>query len=297
MNIAAKEIIVNDDSQVRLLEDDGTVYLAADASPSAGGFILEGFLSLLLGSQLQLLKAATRIIKDAPAAGVAEITAYTVTAATGAPANSIFRLVNDSLDLTPTEFQDRPTEKRYQTSSASTDAATLVTQLVNAINADKNASVTAYKGFANASPSQDDSAKIVLIAKTAGIKIDLYVSQSVSSVTLTKNAAAVTVYHTAEDTSAVTISPALPINTYDYLKNIEWAKDLDFDRNVNWMPLPGKTYNSYYFEVNGTARIGHADGSLVNEVPGSIRTGYKVWSLVGSTLSTKMDLLVTDMNV
>jgi hypothetical protein len=297
MNIPVKEIIVNDDSQVRLLEDDGTAYLAADASPSAGGFILEGFLSLLLGSQLQLLRAATRIIKDTPAAGVPETAAYTITAAAGILKDSIFRVVTDSIDLTPTEFQNRPLEKRYQTSAASTNAATTVAQMVAAINADKNATVTAFAGFNNASPVQDDSAKIVLVAKSPGIKVDLYMSTSVAGITLAKVANGTTVYHTAEDTSVTTAVATLPINTYDYLKNIEWHKNLDFDRNMNWMPLPGKTYNSYYFEVNGTAKVGHADGSLPSEVPGAIRTGYKVWAVVGSTLATKLDLLVTDMNV
>jgi hypothetical protein len=296
MNIPTKEIIVNDDSQVILKEDDGTAYAAADASPSAGGFILEGFLQLVLGSQLELLRTAVRIIKDTPAAGVAEITAYTVVAAAGAPAGSVFRVVVDQLDM-PAEFQGRPLEKRYQTSDAQSSAATLVAELVENINADKNAQVTAYAGFNNASPAQNDSAKIVLVAKTVGQKVDLYLGASVTGVTLTKAAAGVTVYHTAEDTSAVTVAASLPINTYDYLKNIQWAKNLDFDRNVNWMPLPGVSYNSYYFEVNGTVPPSSGSVPHPSQKQNAVKTGYKIWVKTGTTLATKLDLLVTDMNV
>lgn len=297
MKIPVKQIIVNDDSQVRLLEDDGTAYAAADATPSAGGFILEGFLSQILGSQLVLLKAATRIIKDTPVVGAAETAAYTVTAAAGIAANSILRLVTDSIDLTPTEFQNRANEKRYQTSKASSTAATTVAEIVAAINGDKNSPVTAYAGFNNVTPVQDDSAKIVLVAKKVGISVDLFIGSGVSGISIAKVAAGTVVYHTAEDTSATTAKASLPINTYDYLKNIEWAKNLDFDRNMNWMPLPGAQYNSYYFEMEGTAFVGHADGSLASEVPGKQRNGFKLWAKTGSTLATKLDLLVTDMNV
>lgn len=297
MKIPVKQIIVNDDSQVVLKEDDGTAYADGDCTPAAGGFILEGFLSLVLGSQLVLLKAATRIIKDTPVTGAGETTAYTVTSAAGIPADSIFRLVTDSVDLTPTEFQNRANEKRYQTSSASTDAATTVAEIVAAINGDANSPVTAYAGFNNVTPVQDDSAKIVLVAKEVGIKVDLYIGSGVSGASVAKAAAGVTVYHTAEDTSAVTAAASLPINTYDYLKNIEWAKNLDFDRNMNWMPLPGKEYNSYYFEMDGTPFVGHGDGSLHSIVPGAQRSGFKVWAVTGSTLATKLDLLVGDVNV
>lgn len=297
MKIPVKQIIVNDDSQVVLKEDDGTAYADGDVTPSAGGFILEGFLSLVLGSQLVLLKAATRIIKDTPSAGAAETAAYTITAASGVAAGTIFRVVTDSIDLTPTEFQNRPNEKRYQTSDATTTAATTVAELVATINADVNSPVTAYAGFNNVTPAQDDSAKIVLVAKEVGIKVDLYLGSGATGISLAKSAAGATVYHTAEDTSATTAAASLPINTYDYLKNIEWAKNLDFDRNMNWMPLPGKQYNSYYFEIEGTAFVGHSDGSLHSEVPGKQRSGYKVWAVTGSTLATKLDLLVGDVNV
>src|SRR6478736_8384133 len=135
-NIPVKEVIVNDDAQVRLLEDDGTVYLAADATPSAGGFILEGFLSLIRGSELQLLKAATRIIKTVPVAGVAEIKAYTVTiTSTGILANDVFRLVSSSIDNTPTLHQNQPIEKRYQASTTRNTAILVVAELANTINA------------------------------------------------------------------------------------------------------------------------------------------------------------------
>src|SRR5882757_4112747 len=119
--IPVKEIVVNKDTQVRLLEDDGTAYQAADATPSAGGFILEGFLSLTLGSQLVLLSSATRIIKNATVAAVAQIATFQVTS-TSAVKGDGFRIVSTSMDLTPTEYQNRDVEKRYQVSTTQASA-------------------------------------------------------------------------------------------------------------------------------------------------------------------------------
>ena len=298
-NLAVKDIIVNDDAQVVLKEDDGTAYVTADATPSAGGFILEGFLSnIILGSQLELLRSATRIIKDTPSAGVAEIKAYTIAVTTGFKKGDIFRITVDSLDLTPTEFQNREVEKRYQLSSDCATAVLLIAELVKTINGDPNAQVTAYAGFTNVTPSQDDSAKLVLVAKKVGQTFNFFYSNKTTGVgTVTAVALTTTVYHTAEDTSAVTINAALPLNTYDYLKNINWAKNVDFDRNVNWFPLPGISYNSYYFEVNGTVHPSTGNDPIPNEKRNTAKYGVKVWVKTGLTLDTALTALTANMNV
>lgn len=288
--IPVKQIIVNKDSQVRLLEDDGTAYAAADATPSAGGFILEGFLGLTLGSKLVLQKAATRIIKDTAVAGVAEIAAYTFTSAAIA-AGEAFRITVESLDLTPTEFQNINIEKRYQASSAKATIATVVAHIAATINADENSPVTAYAGFNNVTPAQDDTDVLVLVAKQKGQKINFYAAGQ----TFTKAAAGVTVYHTAEDTSVVTVAPALPVSTYDSIKNSDWAKNVDFDRNVEFAPEYGAEYTAYYFEVDSTGVNGSqtiAGGKALES-----RTGFRLYVKEGLTLETALNLLVTDMNV
>jgi hypothetical protein len=299
-NLPVKEIIVNDDSQVVLREEDGTAYSDNDVAGASttAGFILEGFISsIIYGSQLELLKAATRIIKDTPAAGTAEIAAYTIAVSTGFKKGDIFRVEVDSLDLTPTEFQNRATEKRYQLSSDQATAANLVAHLVATINGDKASQVTAYAGFNNASPAQNDSAKIVLVAKKVGQSVNLYYSAGTGVGTLTKDAAGVTVYHTVEDTSAVTVAASLPINTYDYLKNIRWDVNFDVDRDLNWLPLPGVQYNSYYFEVNGTVHPSTGNDPIPGEKHNTAKYGVKLWVKSGLTLDTALTLLVGDVNV
>jgi hypothetical protein len=287
--IPPKDIIINKDSQVRLLEDDGTPYADNDVTPTTGGIILEGFLSLTMATQFELLKAATRIIKDTPVAGVAEIAAYTV-GSTASVAGDVFRLVMKSLDLTPVEMQNVNLEKRYQMSSDKSSAATIAAHIAATINADSRSLVTAYAGFNNVTPGQDDSAKVVLVAKVPGMSIELFSNK----ITLTKVAAGTTVYHTAEDTSAVTANPTLPVNTYDSLKNVNWAKNFDFDRNVEWMPAQGGSYNSYYFVINDTGMVGAQNVSAGKNL--DVQTAYRLYVQTGTTLATAMDLLVGDLN-
>ncbi len=252
--IPVKQIIVNSDTQTQLLTLAGVAYDGStNYTPSTGGFQLKGWLNGVNSSQLKLLSAATRVIKDdAASAGTAEIGAWTIALSGGsAKQGDMYRVLSDSLDLQPSEYQNHPIEKRYQLSADCANATAVVANLVAVINADKNALVTAYAGFNNASPAQDDTAKIVLIAKTKGHTVNLYrgeysvPDQTTYTATATKNAVATTVYHTAEDTSAVTVAAALPINTYEYLKNIEWHKNMDFDRNVEWYPQKDTKYVGY----------------------------------------------------
>jgi hypothetical protein len=265
LKLPVKEIIVNKDSQVRLLEDDGTAYAAADATPSAGGFILEGYLSLTLGSQLVLLKAATRIIKDATAAGVAQIATFTVSS-TSALKGDVFRIVSTSMDLTPTQYQNRDVEERYQLSSDQSSAANLAAHIRDTINANKNSKVTASAA----------GAVVTITHKEKGVTFGFFSSKILGAF-------------------AITTPAALPVNTYDTLKNRNWATNLDFDRNVEYFPEYGATYVSYYFEVD---RAGFVGGQTVpSEKNVTSRTGYRLYVKTGSALITALDLLVTDMNV
>jgi hypothetical protein len=163
--------------------------------------------------------------------------------------------------------------------------------------------VTAYAGFNNASPAQDNTASIVLVAKTKGQTVDLFrgeyavPDQTTYVVTATKAAAAVTVYHTAEDTSAVTVKATLPINTYEYLKNLEWAKNMDFDRNSEWYPQKDASYAGYYFEVVSSSVVNFGGADVASAAPNDATTGFKLWVKSGLTLGTALDAFLADMNV
>lgn len=307
IKIPEKQIIVNLDEQVRLLEDDGTAYADNDivqATP-AGGFILENFLPLIwcdpsLGDNA-LVELATnvRIRAQAAVAAVAEKFAYTVTAGSGASKGDVFRLVYNSVDKTPTLFQNVDIEKRYQLSVDCANAGAVIAELVAQINGDPASPVIAYAGFNNVTPVQDDSAKIAFLAKETGINFQLFVGELVSAskvTSLARVANGTTVYHTAEDTNIVTAAGALGINTYDHLKNVDWAKNLDFDRNVEKFPAYGASYKSYYFEF--TSKTKDIGGVVVPSLDKQTsRQAVRLWvNTAATTLITAMDLLVGDVN-
>lgn len=309
-NIPRKEIIVNDDTQVVLKgSTDGVTFVAYVAgtnlvpSTAAHRVQMEGFLTNIPVTTLNLLTTATRVRKSTGTAAVVETASYVVALlGSGPAAGDILMLRTDSLDLTPTEFQNKGTEKRYQFTSAQTTVATIISHLVATINGDKAAPVVALAGRNNTTPAQNDSAKIVLQAKKPGITIDdpivLDLASAVNGFTLTRDAAATTVYYsTVDGTNVVTAKAALGINTYDYLKNINWAKNFDIDQNLSWMPLPNVTYNSYYFEVNGTVPDNSGNNPMANEVHGLIKTGYSIFVKQALTLDTALNEFLIDMNV
>lgn len=267
--LPVKDIIVNDDAQVRLLEDDGTAYVTGDVTPSAGGFILEGWSQLILGSALNLLAAATRIIKDVPSAGAAEITTYLLVTTT-AVADTVFRIVYSSLDLMPTEQQNQPLEKRYQI-PVQTTVDGVGAALAAAINIDKYAPcVASYNAGTDT---------LTLTAKNKGVTLDLYSSDYVLPA------------------KTITTPASLPVNTYDYLKNINWAKNFNIDRNLNWMPIPGNSYNSYYFEVLSDSVADLGNDGVPSEVHGKTNSGYRVWVKTGTALDSAMNVLTGNVNV
>jgi len=312
-NIPVKEIIVNSDSQVRALEDDGTAYADNDivGSTNTGGLILEGFINEVIwctstaaaantarggrASYFNGASGAARLIRTAASSGTAETAAFTITAAAGAKRGDTYRVVTDSLDLTPTEYQNRPTEKRYQLSVDCANATAIATELAARINADKSAQVTAFVG------ETADAGKIVLVAKRVGVTVSLHVGeynvwdQTTYTVSLTRvaNATAVDVVTAANQTTA---AAALPVGTYDALKNINWAKNFHIDQNVNWMPLPGASYNTYYFEVvSPLAGATTGTDSVPNQVNNNQIYGVRLYVKSGLTLDTALNLVDGDL--
>lgn len=298
IKIPVKHLIANADSQARLLEDDGTPYTAADATPSAGGFILEGFLPLILGSELELLAATTRIRSEAASAGAAGAIRIELAVDSGAIKGDIFHVRVKNPELVPTEFQQYiPLEKRYQLSggvAAATDSDhSVASQVVATINADKHAHVTAavVAGVGN-------EGVIEITAKEVGQSVEFYVSQENEAGGLTlATAPVVLTYDTGVKWTVQTVA-SNSVNDYEYLKNIDWARDLDFDRNVEFQPEYGASYTAYYFEANWSPKDigGHTVPSIAPEQQAG-RTAFKVWVKDGLALKTAMDLLVTDMNV
>lgn len=264
--IPVKDIIVNEDSQVVLLNASGTAYSNSDASPSTGGIILEGFLSpgTVLGSEFDILYASMRILKQTTVAAVAQV-ATLVLSSTLVLADATFRLVYQSLDLTPTEFQNVPVEKRYQIPVQSTTAG-IGAAIIAAINADKYAPVTVT-----------GSTTLTFTAKKTGVNFWFYSD-------------------TIAGTWAVGTAASSGNGIYDTLKNINWSQNFDIDRNLEWLPRKGASYTQYYFRItkNNAAGGSNAFPSLAKQ---AIKTDYRLYVRNGLTLETAMNLLTTNMNV
>lgn len=295
-NVPVKEIIVNDDSQVRALEDDGTAYADNDivGSTNTGGLILEGFINEVIwctstaaaantarggrSSYFNGASGAARLVRTAASAGTAEVVTFTITAAAGAKAGDTYRVVTDSLDLTPTEYQNRPTEKRYQLLVDCGTADAIKTELIARINADKGSQVTASSG---------GTGILTLTAKKVGVKVGIYVGEY---------AVAGQTTYSVTGVLAVTTAAALPVGTYDALKNINWAKNFHIDQNVNWMPLPGASYNTYYFEVvSPLAGATTGTDSVPNQVNNNQIYGVRLYVKSGLTLDTALNLVDGDL--
>ena len=309
-NIPQKEIIVNDDTQARLLAStDGTTWVAEVAGTNllpgtaAHRFSIEGFLTNVPTTSLNLLASAVRIRRSVGAAAVGETAAFTVAVASGSlTTGDEIILRTDALDLTPTEFQNKASEKRYQSSKTTSTLATVIQHIADTINADKYARVTALVGRNNTTPLQNDSAQIVFVSKLAGTTGDyvLYKPQgaATNSITFTKVATGTTVYYsTVDGTNVVTALATVGVNSYAWLKSVNWAKNFNIDQNINWMPLPNQLYNSYYFEINGPVVPASGNRQVPNEPHTAARTAYMLYVKQGLTLDTAMNELLIDMNV
>jgi hypothetical protein len=305
-----KEIIVNDDTQVRALAStDGTTWVAEVAGTNllpgtaAHRFSLEGFLTNVPTTALNLLASAVRIRRSVGAAAVGETAGFTVAVVTtGINIYDEIILRTDALDLTPTEYQNKASEKRYQSSKTTGTLATIIQHIADTINADKSARVTALVGRNNTTPLQNDSAKIVLVAKQAGNTVDYLIHKAqagqTNSISFTKNAVGTTIYYGTVDTvNTVTASATVGLNSYNSLKNVNWSKNFNIDQNINWMPLPGQLYNSYYFEVNGPLADNPGNRQVPNEPHTAARTAYMLYVKQGLTLDTALNELLIDMNV
>jgi hypothetical protein len=281
--IPEKQIIVNNTAQIRILNAAGSgVYTDIATPATTDGFQLEGFLQTVLFGNLKPYTGNIRIKAEVAVAPVVQIATFTANAVTGNAQGEPFIIRYDSLDKTPTEFQNVPLEKHYQLSvnpanipAASATAIQVATSIVAAINADKNAPVTAANG---------GTAVVTLTAKRTGFSFVLYPKPGNQGGLVT-------------GTFAVTQVPTKGINQYDNLKNINWAKNLDFDRNVEYFPQYGATYKSYKFIIRSTPPAVAGSVNQANAVAPQSETEIQLWIQTGSSLITTMDLVVADANV
>lgn len=284
--IPQKQLIINSASQLRILKYDGSATYIDIASPllASDGFFLEGFLQPVLFGSLQAVVSTTLIKATAGAAGAAQVATFTTNAGlAGVDASSEnFRIVYQSMKLSPVEYQNQPIEKHYQVSTTLGIAATAnntATAIKNAIAADKNSPVTATVG----------TNVVTMTAKEAGVTFTLYVTPAARGGAMT-------------GTFAVTTPATLDVNTYEDLKSKNWSKgdhlgQYDVDRDAEAFPLFGTTYKSYRFILKSTPLMSTnllipSEKAVVN----SVQTEFMLFIANGLTLQTTMDLVVADAN-
>jgi hypothetical protein len=273
-NIAEKQIIVNSDEQIALLNGDpgigtvGAAYTDGHVTAVGHAFVLEGFLHKnILVSDL----VGGTITAQAAVAAVKQVATYTVTA-TAANVGDTFRLVFESVDYASVEYQNFPVSKIYQIGSgvALDSAANIAQAIKNAIDADQDSMCTVSIA----------TAVLTFTVKETGIKMNLYVDPVLSDIA---------------GTFAVTTPAAVGINTYDALKNIEWSKNLDFDRNQEWQPLKGVNYTKYTFSITSSGFV--PEGNNVPNVPVPVSTtSFCMWVAPNAaTFKAALDLLIADI--
>lgn len=284
--IPQKQLIVNSASQLRILKYDGSATYVDIASPllASDGFFLEGFLQPILFGSLQAVVSTTLIKSTAGAAGVAQVATFTTNAGVAAidASSENFTIMYVGLKLAGTEYQNQPLLKHYQVSATLGVAPTAnntATAIKNAIAADKNSPVTATVA----------TNVVTITAKEAGVSFTLFTTP------LSRGAG-------MSGTFAVTTQPTLDVNTYEDLKNKNWAKGdqfgaFDFDRHAEIFPVFGQTYKSYRFILKSTPLMATnifipSEKAVVN----SIQTEFMLWIANGLTHQTTMDLVVADAN-
>lgn len=271
--IPVKEIIVNSDDQVKLLNGaDSTAYADGDVASASDTFILEGFLNDKISqNDMQALSfsgSSTELIKITPTAAAAHDVDYQITGVGTVAVGSVFRLMFESLDGTPTEYQNQPIQKIYQISGTIATAANIASRVKETIDADPDSKVTV-------AVSTDT---LTFTAKETGVRVRFFFEDAGVGA--------------ASDNTA----PALSVGHYADLKNINWSKNFDVDRNAEYFPRKGNTYNIYYFEVNSTGFLASSGGSVPSEVKASARTGFRIYAAVGTQLDTDLNLLKGDID-
>jgi len=300
LKIPLFQYLVNNDNQAVLKADKaGTISDYAGGTNLLPGtathlFRLEKELPWIKATQLVELESAVRVRKSVWVDAVEKIGAYTVVSTT-ASKGDVFRLVTNSLDLTPTVFQNIPTEKRYQLGSDCTTKVEIVAAIVAAINADPDAPVTAVAGFddSGGTTTQNDEDKVILLNKNKREYTNMYVGGA-DPFTITALNVGTDVAYVA-NTAYTTVNASDYVNDYETLKNVQWVTDLHFDRNAEYYPEQGAKYNSYYFEVDWEQDTGGDSVPGQKAVTGNSK--FIVYVKQGTALDTAMDAFATDMNV
>ena len=263
--IPIKMLVVNSDSQVQLLESDGTAYTDGDVTAVTDGFILQKWLTKdTLVSDL----VGGTITKRARVASAIGVTTYTVVS-TSTDVNDSFTIEVNSIDGTPVGLgQQRRVFKRYQLKDvgALDSAAEIATSIRAAINADKDASVVASGATVD----------VILTAKDVGVTPNLYADDFTG-------------------TTAYTTPATNGSGNYENLINEEWGVNTSPYENQEQLPVKGKIYNQYDFTVTGTAYISGYGGQFPNQVNASGNYNFRLYVETTTTLDTALTDLIGDI--
>lgn len=279
-----KKLLINDPSQLVVLDGDGTPFVAGDFNAAGEDILMQGFIDRLLFEDLVLLAPATRIKVTAPTVAATQASTLTVAAPSSALQTVIdIRVLYEDLETPEVEYQNtRKIEKQFQVNlTGITTNTAAATAIANAINADPYLPFTATVAAAVITIVPDRAGLFILIADVPGLFAG----------TPTSGYGAL----------ATTVAPSKSYGTYNQLINYFFAtphNGSEFDRRSEYFPMKNASYRRYYFETLTTSN--HLGSHFTSDqAPVQTRQGFELWVNVASasTLVTTLNLVATDCNI
>ena len=283
-NIPTIKYIINTDEQGQLYGNDGTgpvPYTLGLLSPtdSAHTFSIRGILDWQHTTSLAEQDTGIRIRLQIPSVGDERHIRYEIPSFTDVvKAGQVIRIVTDQPSKEDTSQQNIPYEVRIQISNDCSTPAELSAAIVAAINANENSFVDAFV-------DSGASEMFHIVDNVIKNRSNLFFGSTPDGEKLPFEPI-ITVIDEGSD----------PINTYEYLKNIQWSNSVDFDFNEDFYPERDAKYKSYFFELvnEELANGGH---TLPSQIPGTSKVKIMLYVKEGLTLEAAMNDFVIDMNV
>ena len=209
--------------------DSVTPVHSLDPTDSTHSFALIGELDWTNASDVVLLESGVRVRKVAPSVGTLQSVDFTVVVPSGQtiPKGTVIRVVTSMPSVETSEFQNIPLEKRYTLSRDCTTAEQVADDIVALINDDPSALVAASGGIGEFTVTDKSvlQESWVYVGRTPEGDIPFGLTGSI-------------------------VTPRYEgVNNYEMMKNLQWPVNLEIDRNVEYFPIAGDLYNSYYFRI------------------------------------------------
>jgi len=273
------QYIINNEEQAVLFGsndgDDAVPYVPGLLSPLDidDKFNIEGELGWIDTTALQLISPGVRVVKQIPEPTAYSIIEYGITKVTDLPLDFVFKTSSREFASSQIVYESEPLVKNYQIAIPGATAADIALQIVDTINADKNALVVAEIG---AAPEN-----VLLRSVSIGVVSKLVADEDYLTLAIISN-----------------LIGSIGKGNYKNLKNVQWANCTDFDRDAEYLPKQGASYTAYFFHLlsENAAHGGHVTPTNVGE---KLITEYVFYinNVDAANFNGAFSSLATDMNI